>query len=130
MSVRRRHPRVGGEVARQLSSSSRCQLLGWNDFRAICKICSLPKISVICVICGFPCLHVSRVSYYLFRASLSVKIHALAHSKFICIICEICSLLKISVICVICGLKKPLRKSAASAGERNLLKILIDLDWG
>ena len=36
----------------------------------------------------------------------------------ICKICKICSLLKISVICEICGLKKPLRKSAKSAGEK------------
>ena len=36
-----------------------------------------------------------------------------------CVICKICSLLKISVISVISGSKKPLRKSAASAGERN-----------
>ena len=42
-----------------------------------------------------------------------------AHSKFICAICLICSLLEISANSVICGLKNPLRKSAASAGERN-----------
>ena len=35
MSVRRRHPRIGGKVARQLSSSSRCQQQGRKDFWAM-----------------------------------------------------------------------------------------------
>ena len=47
-----------------------------------------------------------------------------ASKNSICEICKICSLLKISVICVICGLKNPLRKSAQSAGEKNLTENL------